>query len=203
MARTDAELVGLVLTGETDLFRDLMERHQDSVFRIAMHYTGNIETATDISQEAFFRAFKKLQSLKDPAFFYGWLRQISLNLCMDWLRARNGNPKSLDTLREHGFDVGVSISQPRISTVEQEMQLKTIKQIVVDTLENISEDAREILLLRYFEGLTVAQISETLGLKENTTKVRLFRARESLRPMLEELHSNGELICDGLSIRPM
>lgn len=203
MARTDAELVSLVLEGETDLFRDLMERHQDSVFRIAMRYTGNTETATDISQEAFFRAFKKLSSLKDPGYFYGWLRQISLNLCMDWLRARNGNPKSLDTLREHGFDIGVSSSQPRISTVEQEMQRKTIKQIVISVLEHISEDAREILLLRYFEGLTVAQISETLGLKENTTKVRLFRARESLRPMLEKLHSNGELICDGLSIRPM
>jgi len=203
MARSDAQLVGAVLRGDEESFRELVDRHQDSVFRIAMRCTANTEAAEEIAQEAFVRAYGNLRKLKDRAYFYGWLRQIALNLCTDWLRARNGHPRSLDTLREQGLDVGVASSQPRISSVEHAVHARTVKEIVLKAIEKLSPESQEIVLLRYFEGHSLAQISDALKLKPNTTKVRLFRAREALRPMLQELYSNGELTSDGLSIRPM
>ena len=203
MDRSDAELVTIVLGGDTEMFRELVERHQGSVYRIALRYTSDPDVASDITQETFFRGFGRLSNLKDPAYFYGWLRQIALNLCTDWLRARNGNPRSLDTLREQGFEVGVGGGQPRISPVESAVQRKSVKEIVVKAIGELSADFQEVLFLRYFEGLSLKKISRQLGLKENTAKVRLFRAREALRPVLQERYSNGELTTDGLSIRPM
>jgi RNA polymerase sigma factor (sigma-70 family) len=203
MTRSDAQLVSVVLRGDAEAFRELMERHQDSVYRIALRCTACTEPAMDITQEAFLRAFANLRKLKDPAYFYGWLRQIALNLCTDWLRARNGHPRSLDTLREQGFDVGVASSQPRVSSVEHAVHSRTVKEIVLKAMEQLAPNDQEILLLRYFEGLSLNQISASLSLTPNAAKVRLFRAREALRPMLQEHYSNGELTNDGLSIRPM
>jgi len=204
MDRSDAEIVQAVLDGDVESFRFLVERHQESIFKIAMRYTGNTVNAEDISQEAFVRSFENLARLRDPEYFFGWLRQIAVRLCLDWLRARNGrHSPSLDTLREQGLEVGVSSSQPRISTVESDVHRKDVQQIVLDEISRLPEESQEILAMRYFEGMSVDRISKSLDMKLNTVKVKLYRAREALRSQLENLYSAGELTTDGLSIRPI
>ncbi|MBI2194037.1 MAG: RNA polymerase sigma factor [Planctomycetes bacterium] len=203
MARSDAELVKSVLRGEAEDFRELLERHQDSIYRVALRCNPRAEFAEEVTQEAFTRAFEHLSELRDPGYFYGWLRQIALRLCTDWLRARNGHPRSLDTLREQGLEVGVSGRQPRISTVETVVQKKAIQEIVLSEVGQLAPDFRQILMMRYFEGLSIEEIAQHLELNENTVKVRLFRAREALRPRLQELYSKGDLTSEGMFVRPV
>ena len=80
MDRSDAESVQAVLDGDVESFRFLVERHQESIFKIAMRYTGNTVNAEDISQEAFVRSFENLDRLRDPDYFFGWLRQIAVRI---------------------------------------------------------------------------------------------------------------------------
>lgn len=203
MARSDTELVQSVRQGAVDDFRELMERHQDSIYRIAMRCTCKADHAEELVQEVFVRAFEHLPELRDPAYFYGWLRQITVRLCTDWIRARNGRARSLDTLQEQGIQVGIAGSQPRISAVETAVQRRSVQELILSEIHQLSPEAQEILKMRYYEGMSIEEISQALELNENTVKVRLFRAREALRPRLQDLYSNGELTSEGMFVRPI
>ena len=83
---TDEQIISRVRGGETRMFGELVQRHQDPVFGMALRFVGGRADAEDIAQEAFLRAYNGLDAFKGEAMFSTWLYRITFNLCADWLR---------------------------------------------------------------------------------------------------------------------
>jgi RNA polymerase sigma-70 factor (ECF subfamily) len=171
------ELVERSLAGEADAFHGLVERYRDSLYRLVYRFMGNHHDALEITQEAFARAWEKLATFDRKSSFRTWLLSIGANQARDLLRkrARRGLVHSDDLLA--GAEGGASPESAATATEERERLRAAV--------DRLPEDKRLVVVLRYFEGMSIAQIEEVTGERPSTLKVRLFRARKDLLRMLD------------------
>jgi RNA polymerase sigma-70 factor (ECF subfamily) len=168
----DRELVDRCLAGEADAFHGLVDRHRDALYRLVYRFLGNHHDALEISQDAFARAWEKLTTFDRSRSFRVWLMSVAANLARDLLRkrGRRGLVHSDDLLR--GAAGGGS---PERAATEREEHER-----LREAVDRLPDEKRLVVVLRYFEGLSLAEMEEIVGDPRNTLKVRLHRARKDL-----------------------
>lgn len=169
--------------GDADAFRELVERHSRAVFRVAYRMTGRVEDAEDVVQETFLRAYKQLHRFESRANFGTWLHRIAANCAVDLLRARprremTEEPETLERLSDC-HDEGA------LPSPERSMLGVQIKERVASALDRLTDMERAAFTLRHFEGLSIEEISQALGLRTNATKHSIFRAVKKMRRELQ------------------
>ncbi|MCC6489536.1 MAG: sigma-70 family RNA polymerase sigma factor [Candidatus Hydrogenedentes bacterium] len=175
--QTDADLVRRVLAGRRDDFGALVERHLPSAFAVAYARTGNRADAEDAAQEAFLRALKTLDRLREPERFAPWLLTITRNVSSDLLMTRMRERSAVVNLHRANEDSWLPNMEQR------EMWSKLHEQI-----QQLEEEPREVLLLHYFAGKRTREIAALLNLSDDAVRKRLQRAREALGArLLDEL----------------
>jgi len=191
----DEALVEQVREGDTGAFGRLVTRHQDRVLNTCWRICGNAEDAQDLAQETFLNALQAIGSFQRKSRFYTWLFRIAVNVSISYRRRR---AKRI-ALSLHGRDgawrsdhqaaklvgrVSSEADDPpaRLSAQETERRL-------LQSLEQLDDDHRAVVVLRDIEGMDYHQIAEILEVPAGTVKSRLHRARmdlrERLKPMLE------------------
>ena len=175
----DALLIGRTLAGEPAAFGELVVRYQDRLYNALVRVLGSAEDARDVAQDAFVQAFLKLDTFRGTAAFYTWLYRIAFNLAMS--HARRGRPtQSLDAAREaYGVEPIDGQPTPEAAFVGEEQV-----SLVHRALAELSDEYRQIIVLRELESCSYEQIAEILELPIGTVRSRLFRARLSLRERL-------------------
>jgi len=155
------------------------------VYNLAYRMSSNSHEAEDISQEAFLRAYQSLARFNPSYKFSTWLYQITLNIIRDRFKKKELNYVSLDTPIE--TDDSEFYPQPADSTnnPEQIMTQKEDVRAVQQAIHSLPLKYREVLVLRHLQDLSYIEISNILKLPAGTVKVRLYRAREQLRKILE------------------
>jgi len=188
----EAELIRHVLAGETEAFEEIVLEYQRGVYNLALRMTGSEEDALDLSQEAFFRAFKTLKSFRGDSKFSVWLYRLTSNLCIDRLRRRGRRPEqSLTVEDESGATAQLDIPDTRFSP-EAEAERRELISAVRAAVDSLPPELGSVLALREFEGLSYEDISAALSIETGTVKSRLFRAR---RRVADFLRRSGN-ICD-------
>lgn len=177
--RTDAELVAAVLGGETDAFSELVRRYQHVYYRFAVRMLGSRDDADDALQSAFVRAYRSLASCREPSRFGAWLYQIVINECRTAAIARQRR-ESRFVHDEERLDVGVELEE---SVVPQD--LETIQR----ALDRIPPDQREAFVLKHVEELEYDEMAALTGASVSALKMRVKRARERLKQLLEPARS--------------
>lgn len=167
--QTDADLVRRVLAGRREDFGTLVERHLPSAFAVAYARTGNRADAEDAAQEAFLRALKTLDRLREPDKFAPWLLSITRNVTADLHLARTRERNAVVNLHRADEDSWLPNMEQR------EMWSKLHEQI-----QQLEEEPREVLLLHYFAGKRTREIAGLLNLSDDAVRKRLQRAREAL-----------------------
>jgi RNA polymerase sigma-70 factor (ECF subfamily) len=181
MLRSDEELVAAVRAGEATAFDQLMLRWDRKIRGAAYRVLGSDDEAREVTQEAFLRAFRHLQSFKQEARFSSWLYQIALNLCRDRLRRRRGREfVSLEAVAE-AAPARLRAGRSALELVEAQ----DLSRLVAAAVETLSEEQREVVVLKEYQGLTFPEIAEVLGVPVSTVKTRLYRALSQLRVRLE------------------
>ncbi len=171
----DRELVKRVLAGQTDDFRVLVERHQQSIFRFAAGLLGNREEAQDVTQEALLAAFVNLSGYDATrAAFSTWLFTIARNRCINLLK--QSRPIALNELDS----IGDVTSADPIARQELSQQLDR-------ALAALSVEQRSALLLAEIEELPYAEIARIERTSIGTVKSRIHRAKQRLQSLLEPL----------------
>lgn len=169
-------------------FRELYERYRERVFNLCYELTGDAQDAHDISQETFARAFRRLDSFLFQAKFAHWLYRIATNACIDLRRAtRSRSHLSIDRLLVQSDPDSRAITLPDAS-VEQPFDRLARDEMSGDihrAIEGLSAKLKEVVMLRYFDGLSYDDIRARLGVSMGTVKSRLFRAHEILVHWLE------------------
>jgi RNA polymerase sigma-70 factor (ECF subfamily) len=175
----DVALVERVRGGDVSAYDTLVRKYERQVFRIAQHITQNREDAEDVMQDAFLKAYEKLEQFQGNSKFYTWLVRIAVNESLMRLRKRRtGKMVSIDedVETEEGSvprDLADWAPDPEQNYTQSE---KTIK--------GLPPGFRIVFVLRDVEGLSTEETAETLGLSIPAVKSRLLRARLQLRERL-------------------
>jgi RNA polymerase sigma-70 factor (ECF subfamily) len=185
MQQTDAATVALARDGDSEAFRALVERHSRAVYRLAFRMTGSAQDAEDVVQETFLRAYRQLARFESRANFGTWLHRIAVNCSIDLIRSRPHRESAHD-----GPDLdllGATIeSTDATGTSPERLMLGTeVQERIGDAMSGLSRMERAAFMLRHFEGRSIDEISQSLGLKTNATKHSIFRAVRKMRAALE------------------
>jgi len=174
MERSDGQLVQRTRGGDREAFGALVDRYRDMAYGLGYHLTGEFEAARDLAQEAFVQAYVRLGQLREPEKFAGWLRRIVVNVHRMQQRRREVTTVALD-------DQAAAPQRPP----------SEIEVVVRDALSKLREPERLALTLHYINGYSHAEIGGFLGVRPETVKTRLARARQRLRE--EMIHMAEDL----------
>lgn len=175
--RTDAQVVRDVLGGDRDAFRLLVRRYSDVLYGHALRMSGNPDDAADLVQRALVKGFRKLASCKDPERVGAWLFRILANMCKDHVRSPRRQDYSLDRLP----DVFRGGPDPSRATEGSEIRGR-----VWGALDRLTPEQKEAFVLKHVEGRSYEEIAAVMDLSVASLKMRVHRAREALRGLLEE-----------------
>lgn len=175
--------------GEVRAFEILLERHRKPVFNFLLRYVRTRATAEDLLQEVFLRVIKGAEKYQRQAKFTTWLYTIARNLCVDHSRRqKHRKAQSLDAPLTSDSDSGSLMdvigdqqigSDRRAVSSQLGDKLKT-------AIDGLSDEQREVFLMREFLDMPFKEIAEVVGVPENTVKSRMRYALEKLRMELEE-----------------
>ena len=169
--------------GKKESYRVLVEKYKTRAYYAALLYTGNSEDALDISQEAFFRAFKSIKSFEKGKSFYTWLYRILKNLCINhYHRVKKRSVVFSDVEKHKGSEIII----PAISQPDQIFEEHELRDVVWQALKSLPEKDREIIILKEYQELSYKEISDVLGIPIGSVMSRLFYARQKLAKSLEE-----------------
>ena len=188
MDQKDAELVQRVLQGDQDAFGFLLKKYQKGVHALVWRKIGDFHIAEEITQDAFFRAYQKLGTLKNHNLFAGWLYVIAARLCADWFQKNSPPEQSLEVTDMSEVN---EVSYSRYVAENQETEAhEARREVVKKLLQKLPESERTVMTLHYLGEMTIKTISEFLGVSPNTVKSRLSRARNRLRKEEDMIRQN-------------
>ena len=191
MPHTDATTVALARDGDAEAFRALVDRHSRAVYRLAHRMTGNAQDAEDVVQDTFLKAYRQLGRFESRANFSTWLHRIAVNCSIDLIRARPHRESAHDAPDLEQFGADESVDAGRASP-ERLMLSTEVQDRVSTAMSSLSQMERAAFVLRHFEGRSIDEISQSLGLKTNATKHSIFRAVRKMRVALEPLVSTDQ-----------
>ena len=180
-------LIRAAQAGDHGAFERLVQRHDQSVLRLAYNLVRSQEDARDIYQESFLRVFKNLHSFRFDCSFHTWLYRIVTNLCLDHLRKRKvRKEESAAVETEEGMrdrleilpETGVQ-GDPQRSLVSSELRRR-----VEEVLKELTPRERIVFQMRHHQGMRLRAIGEALGTTEEAAKNCLFRATQKMRQAL-------------------
>ena len=188
----ELELLEKSKRGDGDAFGVLVKRYESLIFNAVMSLVRNNEDAQDITQEAFFKAYRSLRSFRGDCRFSSWVYRIAMNAAKDFIRSEARHPHvSLDNDGEDddGENQELQIADDSPSSDPQaSAEASETQRIVRAALAKLSDNHREILVLRDMEGYSYEEISDMLGLELGTVKSRINRARIALKQELIEMN---------------
>ena len=195
VAKLDEEsrLVARLRGGDARAFEDLVRRECPRLLAVARRILRNDADARDAVQDAFAAAFRSLASFEGQASLSTWLHRIVANAALGRLRGRRRKAETpieelLPPFQEDGHHVTPPSAWP---SAEMLLEDRELREFVRDAIDRLPESYREVLLLRDIEELDTTAVAELLGVTENLVKVRLHRARQALRTLLEPRFREG------------
>jgi RNA polymerase sigma-70 factor (ECF subfamily) len=177
------ELVQRAKDGDKAAFEELVIANQRGVYSLALRYLGNPEDALDVSQEAFFRAYKSLPFFHGDSAFSTWLYRLTINVSIDFLRS--AKRKSATPFSALGEPDQVHVIPDTRYSPEKEAELSELKNALSEALKTLSDEHRAVFILRAVHEMSYTEIAEILDLEEGTVKSRLSRARDKLKQILQ------------------
>ena len=192
MERTEAIVVERAREGDGDAFRELVESYSAKLFRLAWRITGDEQSAEDAVQETFLRAYRSLDRFDARSQFGTWLHRIAVNAALDLARKQQRHRDRREDWPEESAGGGEPLPSPAPGPDRIALSLE-VERAVRSGLAELSAMERTAFVLRHFEGRSIAEICEQLGLGASAGKQAIFRAVKKLRRVLEPLVQRQEV----------
>lgn len=190
---TYTEAVEKAQRGDTTGFDFLYNETKSKKYYLALKYVKNEEAAQDVLQDAYLKAWRNLDRLKEPEKFDSWLAQIVVNTAKNELEKRNHTP--LDLRAEGDEEENTEVFDRTVSSWENVPELaytrEETRQLVHELIDSLSDEQRIAVIAFELEGLTTKEIAEQLDCSEATVKSRLRYGRNNIKEKAEELQKKG------------
>ncbi len=185
---TDAELITRVLAGERNAYRPIVERYQNRIHAVVYGMLHNAEDARDLTQNAFIKAYQSLKDFRIESSFYTWLYRIAVNLAIDHCRkTKRRKTSAFDEALGNRDDDGNLMELHHVENPQKLLQRKELRDKIFAAMDELSEEQRQVILLREVEGLSYKEISDVMDIPEGTVMSRLFYARRRMQAVLKDL----------------
>jgi len=181
---SDSDLVRRSLEGSQDAYGVLVTRYQRPVYGLIVRMVRNPGVAEELAQDVFLKAYGRLASFDPSRKFSSWLFKVAHNATIDHLRRRRVATVSLDPLGEEGLSISERLAGPERDGPERAAMRRELALALEEAMADLRPEHREILLLRFREGLSYEELAEVLGLALGTVKTHLHRARKRLAVVL-------------------
>jgi RNA polymerase sigma-70 factor, ECF subfamily len=183
----ETKLVERVRAHDELAFRELVERYQNKVFSIIYGILRNQNDAEDISQQVFAKIYVSIQNFDSRSTLLTWIYKITVNECYDYLRKKR--------VRKLVYESDITEEDTRLmensgASADRSVSVDTRlsqRELVSKLLMKVSEEDRNLILLKEVEGHSVEELAQMTGMNENTIKVKLFRARQKLLKAAQRL----------------
>lgn len=175
-ASPDRDLILRARRGETDAFGELVQRHQTAVFNVCYRLVGERREAEDMAQEAFIRAYTRLDSYDAERPFGPWMRRVAANVCLNRLESLPAAAAAIDEERDPDDP-----SQRPEPAAEQRDETERVRLALL----TLPPHYRTVLELRHYQELSYEEIAETLHQPLSDVKSHLFRARKLMAEKLK------------------
>lgn len=181
----DIELLKAVKAGDATAYRGLVEKYQGRVYSMTYGMVRNREDARDITQDAFVKAYNNLDSFRLESSFYTWLYRIAMNLAIDFIRKRqrHGTTSFEEAIATRDEDGTISEAH-HDDDPRRNLERKRLHERIMDALDQLPADQKQVILLRELEGLSYKEIGDVMDIPEGTVMSRLFYARKKLQKVL-------------------
>jgi RNA polymerase sigma-70 factor (ECF subfamily) len=183
MSDSEAGLIERAQAADAEAFAELAGRYERRIYSLALHYSHDAEDAEDLSQEAWLRAFRAINTFKGESSFYTWIRKITINCFLNHERTPFARLRSM--LPQANQD------PPRAIPHDSEHLLhdRILVQKVMAALGQLTPRQRLIFILKHQEGMTYEEIAKVVGCSTGTAKKAVARALVRVR---EQLHVTPE-----------
>jgi RNA polymerase sigma-70 factor (ECF subfamily) len=183
----ETELLTAVKAGDATAYRGIVEKYQNRVYALVYGMVRNREDARDLTQDAFVKAYNSLDSFRLESSFYTWLYRIAMNLAIDFIRKRQRHgTTSYDEQIASREDGGGIAEIHHAEDPRKTLERKRLYERIMDSLDKLPADQKQVILLRELEGLSYKEISDIMDIPEGTVMSRLFYARKKLQKLLAE-----------------
>ena len=176
----DEILISQIVAGERDLYRILIERHQQNVYSLGLSFFKNKEDAADFTQDVFLKAYSGLSGFQGRSRFSTWLYRIAYNTGINSLNRR----QEFASLASETEDTNDDFEPPAPDNVEAELLRKHAMEAVREAMKELPERFRICLELYFFYDRSYEEIALITGFPLNTVKSHIFRAKQLLRERL-------------------
>ena len=178
-------MIAAVLAGEIQLYHELIRPYERSVYVMALSYMKSEADAEDVAQEAFIRAFRKLESFRAESKFSTWLISITINEARTRLRRQAlVRMEPLDQLPGEDKSISPAFLRDWREIPSEAVERREVRNLIQLAVEQLPDIYREVFLLRDVEELTISETAEALNISVPSVKVRLHRARMMLQKQL-------------------
>ncbi len=176
----EGALVRRAQAGEEAAFREIVERYQSKVFSIIHGIVRQRNDVEDIAQQVFAKVFLSLRSFDFRSSLITWIYKITVNECFDYLRKRKVRKLVYESDLSEDEVRRVENSEPVIDRQQPQDAKLARRDYLLKLLARVSEEERNLLMMKEVEGYSVEELAQMTGMNENTIKVKLFRARQKL-----------------------
>ncbi|HXQ11580.1 MAG TPA: RNA polymerase sigma factor [Caulobacteraceae bacterium] len=182
----ESDLAALAAQGDRDAFRAITQRCNQRLFRIARAVVKDDDEAADVLQEAYLHAFGGLDGFRDESSLFTWLTTITLNEARGRLRKRHPTIglEAVETAQEEGARIAMFPRSFGEGTPESDVARAESRRLMEVAIDALPDDFRIVFIMRAVEECTVVETANQLGIRPETVRTRLFRARQILRKAL-------------------
>lgn len=171
----ESYLIKKSISGDKESFGELIKKHKIYLYKIAYSYVKNEEETLEIIQECSYRAMLNIKKLKKPEYFKTWITRIVINCSIDFINKNK-------TTCELSDNIKTDIIQNSIS-VDEKLDL-------YNAIDLLRDNYKTVIILKYFNDMTIENISKVMETPENTVKTYLRRAKDNLSKILKEDYLN-------------
>lgn len=181
LPKSETELIGRAKAGDKVAFGALVRMFQKPVYNLAYRFVRDHDTADDLTQEAFIRAYKALDSFIEGKSFRNWILTIASNLAINSLRRRkHETPLDQSVSEETQADTNPSANP------HEQVVASSLRDKIAEAVERLPDEFKAVFVLRTYEDMSYAEIAEALKIESGTVMSRLSRARARLKEMLKD-----------------
>jgi len=181
MRETDEFIIECVIKGDKNSYALLVDRYKDKVFSLVFGIVRDEETAKELAQDVFVKAYTGLKKFRKESGFSTWVYRIAYNTAISEIRKRKGNVYSFDEQLEKASSMNLS------EALDVEEQIQSKKILLHKALNELDAEDRLIIMLYYFEEQSVDEISLSSGLSKSNVKVKLYRLRNKLKEIMIQI----------------
>jgi len=181
----EKSVIEKIKKGDIDSYSILINEYQNNIYSLCLSIVKNVDDALDLTQEAFLIAYENIKNFKQEAKFSTWVYRIAYNLCVNFIK-RKGEIFSLENEDVTNVEI-----EDKTSSIWEEIEKDERIKMISEGLKRIKDSDRLIIELKDIKGLTYEEISIILSIPMGTVKSKLYRARENLKKVVEDIIKKG------------